>query len=417
MEIKYIEQADGTEIFRIAPQLTGDDKQQSPCVLRQFTPEHPRGRTFSISSIASSYYYVHRDTLIGDVVEELNTHETLLAIGMVGDEGEALGLITRRELFNLLGRSFGEDAARDMPVSRIARKTGTYRADANTIFVSEQIADEMKKPTLRFFLIINADGKFSGIFSTRDIMMHLSAITRQDIDTAGAIQSRIVPEKFFLNSGRVEAGAVTQMAMGVGGDYYSIRSFSDNKWFFLTADVSGKGMGASLLTSIAGAFIHMHDFSIGVKELIKKFNGYLFNTFKSEKFITSVFLSLDGDSGVMTIYDMGHSMVYLLRKNRFRNIRAIKNNLPLGIMENIDPSSISLKMEQGDILLVVTDGVTEQCDAEKNEYGTERCARIIAKNRHSTLENIMSLLSKDVNEFRGEEQQYDDITFMLVRYT
>jgi len=416
MDIKYIEHEDGTEHFHINPVIAGNEKNNRPGVLRIISRERPRGRTQSISSIASCFYCVHKDTLIGDVVEELNTHESLLAIGMVGDDNEALGVIVRRELFNLLGRSFGEDAARDMPVSRIAKVTGIYREDANTITVSGQIAGEMEKPTLRFFLISDSDGKFAGIFSTRDIMMHLAAITRKDLDTAGTIQSRIVPEKTFMAEGRVETGASTQMAMGVGGDFYSIRSFADNKWFLLTADVSGKGMGASLLTSIAGGFIHMYDFSGGIKQLVKKMNNYIFNTFNSEKFITSVFMMLDGNNGNLSICDMGHSMVYLLRRNKFHNIRSGKTNLPLGIVENIEPRSVGLKLIPDDILLIVTDGVTEQCDTEKNEYGTDRCAQIITENREESLEKIMTLLKDDINRFRGDEQQYDDISFMLVRY-
>jgi sigma-B regulation protein RsbU (phosphoserine phosphatase) len=417
MEIKYIEHEDGTEHFHIDPEITGNDRLTSPGVLKVCVRERPRGRTLSISSIASCFYYVHRDTLIGDVVGDLNTRENVLAIGMVGDDGEALGVITRRELFNLLGRSFGEDAARDMPVSRIAKVTGIYREDANTITVSAQIAGEMEKPTLRFFLISDLDGKFAGIFSTRDIMMHLAAITRKDLDTAGAIQSRIVPEKTFKSSGRVETGALTQMAMGVGGDFYSIRSFPDNKWFLLTADVSGKGMGASLLTSIAGGFIHMYDFSGGIKQLVKKLNNYIYNTFNAEKFITSVFMFLDGDNGNLSICDMGHSMVYLLRRNKFHNVRSGKTNLPLGIVENIQPVSVRLQLLPDDILLIVTDGVTEQCDTEKNEYGTDRCAEIITENRDESLEKVMALLKDDINNFRGDEQQYDDISFMLVRYS
>ncbi|HPJ34577.1 MAG TPA: SpoIIE family protein phosphatase, partial [Spirochaetota bacterium] len=67
-------------------------------------------------------------------------------------------------------------------------------------------------------------------------------------------------------------------------------------------------------------------------------------------------------------------------------------------------------------LLMVTDGVTEQCDSEREEYGIERCAKIIAKNRNRNPEEIISLMKNDINEFRGNEQQYDDITFMLIKY-
>ncbi len=370
----------------------------------------------SISSIASSYYYVHRDTLIGDLVEDLNTRESLLAIGMVGDSMEAQGVIIRRELFNLLGRSFGEVAARDMPVSRIARSTGTYRDDANTVFVSQQVADDMKKPTLKFFLITDTEGKFAGIFSTRDLMMHLAAITKKDLDMAGLIQSRIVPDRTSLTDGRIESCASTQMAMGVGGDFYTIKSFPGGKWFFTAADVAGKGMGASLLTSIAGGVIHMYNFAGGIKQLVKKFNSYLYTTFNAEKFITAVFMTIEEDSGRLTVFDMGHSMLYLIRKGRFHNLRGGKNNYPLGITDDIDPTSFSTTLTQGDILLVITDGVIEQCNLEKDEYSISRCAEIIIRNSTLSLDELLSMLKEDINIFRGDEQQYDDITFMLIRY-
>jgi sigma-B regulation protein RsbU (phosphoserine phosphatase) len=364
----------------------------------------------------SSFYYVQDDTFIGDVVEELNVKTNILAIGMVDENGSARGVITRRELFNLLGRSFGEGAARDMPVSRVAKETQLFREDMNIVTVSEYIAGEMKKPTLRFFLATDSSGRFAGVFSTRDIMMFLSSVMRKDLDTAGLIQSRIVPSETALQKGNVMVAAATQMAMGAGGDFYSVKAFPDDRWFFMIADVSGKGMAASLLTSILGGFIHMYDFSLGMKRFIKELNGYLFSTFMAEKFITSALMTLDGRNGRLSVYDMGHSMVYLCRNGSFHNIKSGRENLPLGIRADIDPSSGSLKLLAGDVLLLVTDGVKGQCNEEKKEYGIKRCARLIEANGHMQPSQLVSLMRNDINAYRGEEQQYDDITFMLLRY-
>lgn len=416
MDIKYTMTDDGTELFSIDPALGRDGDFQSPGVLMSCTPVKQKTRGFGLSNIVSSIYYVHRDTLIGDVVEEMNSHESLLAIGMVGDNCEPLGVITRRELFNLLGRSFGEWAAKDMPVSRIAKQTAVYREDANIVTVSGQVAHEMKKPTLRFFIIVDSDGKFAGIFSTRDIMNYLAVITGKDLQTAGLIQSRIVPENMLIKKGGVEAGAYTQMAKGVGGDFYAIKSFKDDKWFFLMADVSGKGLGASLLTSIIGGFIHMHNFSAGLKRLITRLNSYIFNTFNAEKFITSVFMAMDGVAGYLNIYDMGHSMIYLIRENKIQSIKSEDNNLPLGIIEHQEPVPRRFKLKNGDIVFVVTDGVTEQCNLAGDEYGIDRCADIIKDNTEMPVDQILGRLKENINNFRGEEQQLDDISFMLIKY-
>jgi hypothetical protein len=166
MDIGYIREDDGTDVFDIDPALSAKDK-QSTGVLKQYVAAKPRGRMSSLSSIVSSFYYVQDDTFIGDVVEELNVKTNILAIGMVDENGSARGVITRRELFNLLGRSFGEGAARDMPVSRVAKETQLFREDMNIVTVSEYIAGEMKKPTLRFFLATDSSGRFAGVFSTR----------------------------------------------------------------------------------------------------------------------------------------------------------------------------------------------------------------------------------------------------------
>jgi sigma-B regulation protein RsbU (phosphoserine phosphatase) len=415
MDIGYSRQDDGTDIFTIDPALSAKEK-QTPGVLKQYAVARPRGRMASVSSIASCFYYVQDDTFIGDVVEELNVKTTILAIGIVDENGNATGIITRRELFNLLGRSFGEEAARGIPVSRIAKETQLFREDMNIVTVSEQITEEMKKPTLRFFLVTDSAGKFAGVFSTRDIMMFMSSVMRKDLDTAGLIQSRIVPSETALQKGDVMVAAATQMAMGAGGDFYSIKVFPDDRWFFMIADVSGKGMAASLLTSIVGGFIHMYDFSLGIKRFIKELNGYLFSTFMAEKFITSVFMTLDGRSGRLSIHDMGHSMIFLCRKGTFHNIKTGKDNLPLGIRADINPFSGGMKLLPGDVLLLVTDGVIEQCNGEKEEYGIVRCARLIEANRHMQPSQLVSLLKNDINTYRGEEQQYDDITFMLLRY-
>jgi sigma-B regulation protein RsbU (phosphoserine phosphatase) len=401
--------------FDIDPSI-GDEEKGKVSVLTRCAPL-ARTRSVGVGAIASGKYYVHESCLIEDLVSEMNTHETLLAVGMIDDDGRVLGIIIRRELFNLLGRSYGGEFVRNRTVGKLARDVKRFRFDTNIFSVAENISEEIRDTTIHHFLLEAADGSFAGTFSTRDILLHLSDITKQDLSTAMMIQHRIVPAKGKIRGKKLEAAASVQMAKGVGGDFYAMQEYAAGRYFLCIADVSGKGMAASLITSIMGALVQSHEFADGIPNLIRKLNAYIHKTFDCEKYLTAIFADIDENSGTMTIWDMGHSHLYVFRSGSLMTLKTPATNIPIGIEPQTDTSELTVRLRDGDILLLFTDGVVEQCNMQREEYGLSRITSILRENSSRNIDEIRDLATADINAFRGEEPQHDDISFLLARYT
>ena len=407
---------DGVFSFDVDPSMVGEENLSvsvlTPCKTMR------RTRSYGVGAIASGKYCVHKDCLIEDLVSEMNSHETLLAVGVVDDESKVIGIIIRRELFNILGRSYGDDFVHNRTAAKVARDVKRFRADANVFSVAEQIPDEIHDTAvpIHHFLLEAADGTFAGTFSTRDLLLYMSEITKKDIETATMIQQRIVPEKSVLSGAGIHAAASVQMAKGVGGDFYAMESYDTGKYFFCLADVSGKGMGASLITSILGGLVHSYDFKNGISSFIKKLNAYIHKTFDCEKYLTGVFLSIDTADGSMTVWDMGHSLLYVFRGDRLMALKSGAKNMPVGIQPVVDPEELTVRLRPGDILLLITDGVVEQCNVDREEYGLSRIASLFRDNEGKSVEDLRDLAAADITSFRGSETQHDDISFLLARF-
>ena len=93
---------------------------------------------------------------------------------------------------------------------------------------------------------------------TKDMLVFLAEITRRDIALSRKIQTRIVKEEDELNETNFSLSASSIMAKGIGGDFYSYKKISDSQYLIALCDVSGKGMAASLLSSLLSGFLNTY---------------------------------------------------------------------------------------------------------------------------------------------------------------
>jgi sigma-B regulation protein RsbU (phosphoserine phosphatase) len=264
--------------------------------------------------------------------------------------------------------------------------------------------------------LVDEDDNFSGIFSTKSILIYLSEITQNDLELAEKLQKRIVSHEIKENGDGMEILCYSKMAKGVGGDFYYIKKVLENKFIAALCDVSGKGISASLLASLLGGIFNIYDFKNGMKEFISMLNNYILKTFEMEKFLTGIFFEIDRASNEMIICDMGHSYFLLCRKGRIFNCISGKNNIPIGIEENVVPVLNKLTIEKDDMIVVYTDGVIEQTNDKNEEYSMERLKTLLKKNINKTTENIKNIINEDIHKFRNNHYQLDDITFMIIRF-
>jgi len=383
--------------------------------LRQCShPEKIRGEV--IGKIASSYYFIYNDVKIEALAEALLENETVTTLGVVDKDGGILGIVVRKELFDLLGQQFGRDLFRHKTVAKIIRDVPRFNFNRNLFSVSEEISEYTAKKTMQYFLL-TIGNTFMGIFSTRDMMYYLSDMTTRDLNLAKRLQRSIVKEESILNGDTFNILGASHMAKGVGGDFYHFARYAPQKYVLSVFDVSGKGISASLISTIIGGMVQFHDFNNGIQPFVKKLNNYITITFELEKFITGVILDFDETNGTVTIHDMGHAYIYIFRNGKLHRIRTNRRTIPIGIQPELISEGVPFQMAKDDIILLLTDGVEEQPNEHGEEYGIRRLANILQLNRHRGLMKMKNELLYNLHEFRHTQPQYDDITMVMLEYT
>lgn len=400
------------KLFLTEQEVVFAEEQQ---VLRQYEPGRINNQT--IARIASNFHYCREEEKIFTLADKLRENETIMALGVVNRENHVVGIIVRKDFFNTMVRPYARDVFRNHPVSEIMQKPGHYDANMNLFSVSEEISEEMRRPGVTYYLLINEEGAFRGIFSTQDMLLYLSQITQSDIALARKLQSRIVRERDFVVGRRFEFVASSRTAKGVGGDYYEIRQFEENLWVSALCDVSGKGVAASIIAAIIWGMMSMYSFKRGcLKGFVRSLNEYIVKTFESEKFVTGLFIEYDEEKGELSVCDMGHSHFFLFREGKLRRLNTNQKNFPIGVAPEIDPKVDTFRPREGDTLFMITDGLTEQTNMSGETYSLERIARVMQQFRGEPVEFLADRLTNDFNAFRGKRSLSDDVTFALMRF-
>ncbi|NBC30043.1 MAG: SpoIIE family protein phosphatase [Spirochaetes bacterium] len=376
----------------------------------------PKVRNQAISNLASDLYFVRDSEMIQVLADNLRKSTDVQAVGVVDDHGRVVGMIVKDDFFNTMVRPYARDVFKNRPVREVMTRARTFDSDINLFTVAEDINQEMKSHGIHYFILTNREQEFRGIFSTQDVLVYLSQMTQNDIALARKLQSRIVRERELQVGESFEFIASSHKAKGVGGDFYDIRKYSDTNWVLAFCDVSGKGVSASIITSVIWGMMSIFDFTQGLATFVRRLNEYIVRTFESEKFVTGVFLDYNERSGELEVFDMGHSHLFLFRKGRLIRLKNSRNNLPIGVMPDLDPGFDTIRPWKNDTLFLLTDGMIEQDNNAGEVYSMDRIGRILRENISLPVELTGDALLSDFNTFRGQHHLNDDVTFALMRF-
>lgn len=382
--------------------------------LRKFEPgKYP---THSVRLLASEFHYVYEDELVLDLADDLRKDDGIQAVGVLNRDDEVTGAVIREEFFSRLSRPFAQDLYKKRIVREVAANVETMSGEENVFTVAEAIDGQLKEQSTTFYLLVGPNNSFFGLFSTQDMLVYLSDITQADISLARTLQARIVRERDLVVGRKFEFASASHSAKGVGGDFYHIRNYAEGRWVIALCDVSGKGVAASIVTSVLWGMMSIYDFRRGLTGFLTELNRYIITTFEAEKFITAVFLDYDEGRDTIRICDLGHSHLFLSRRGRFGKLRNKHGNLPLGVIPELDPKLSVFRPSIDDVLLLLTDGLIEQPDADGSEYSVERVATVIGENCAAPVETIADRLIADFERFRGRRHLHDDMTFGILKF-
>ena len=237
----------------------------------------------------------------------------------------------------------------------------------------------------------------------------------QEVALAREIQVSLLPESLPEVEGwDMVAGNIP--SRGVSGDFFKVELRHDESEIVLMlSDVSGKGIGASLLTASLEALAAgpIHD-GVAPEEIFNSISHLLFERTPPEKFATSFLATVEPKTGVLHYCNAGHNPAVLLRADgEFEWLES--TGMPLGILPEGVFTAGERTMGVGDTLVLYTDGITEPENPEEEEYGQDRLGEVCVKNRSEPIGELMASIEEDLYHFVRGVPFPDDRTLVLIR--
>ncbi len=241
-----------------------------------------------------------------------------------------------------------------------------------------------------------------------------SELLNKELEVATRIQAGFFPQSIPEIAGYEVAGCSIP-AKDVGGDYYDIIVQPEHQQCgFVVADVTGKGVPASLLMATMRASLraNIQNNPTDLVTAMQHVNQDIFRDSPSDKFITSVYLTLHYEQHWVEYVNSGHNPPYLV-KDQISTLD--ESGLMLGIMDPIDFPSARVSMEAGDVLVLFSDGVTEATNPAGELYSEERFEQWLIQHRKLNVEQLKEALLNEIKLFADGAEQSDDITFILLK--
>ncbi|SDX36473.1 PP2C family protein-serine/threonine phosphatase [Hymenobacter psychrophilus] len=245
-----------------------------------------------------------------------------------------------------------------------------------------------------------------------------SAAMRKEIEIAREVQTMLFPQR-LPNDAAVAVHASYVPHTAVGGDYYDVVELEDNRVLLCVADVSGKGVAASLLMSNfqAGLRTLMRQ-QVDLATVVHELNHLIFRNAGGDKFITVFFGLYDRTTRELHYVNAGHNDPLLLLDSGAASQPLKEGTIMLGVMEELPMLNVGhLVVPPHSLLLTYTDGLTEVFDANQNEFGEEGVLRVLRQNRYAPLATVHAELLREITAFDQAGTGFaDDVTILSCRF-
>jgi sigma-B regulation protein RsbU (phosphoserine phosphatase) len=235
----------------------------------------------------------------------------------------------------------------------------------------------------------------------------------QEIGIARDIQQALLP-KNFRDFPHLAVAGVNFPCLSVGGDYFDVFPLEDRRTAFLLADVSGKGLGAALLTTMLQGALSGMTLGTDPARVFNHVNRFLCDHAEVGRYATMFFGILD-DAGKLEYINAGHPSPILLR-NGTAEEAFTEGSFPVGLVPEAEFSTTTLQLEPNDTLVLYSDGVTEAMDPDEQLYGTGRLRAVLLGKNEMPLDEIQKMVLESVENFARGARQADDVTMLLVRF-
>lgn len=235
----------------------------------------------------------------------------------------------------------------------------------------------------------------------------------RELERARVIQMGLVPAA-PLQAGPWEISGRVVPARQVGGDSYDYYALDASRLAFAIADVSGKGVPAALLmASVQASLRAFCDGRRAPTEVMRLLNQSVARAGARDRFVTLFYGELDHAGDRLRYVNAGHN--YPLLRRRDRTVEELQTGgLPLGLFDEATYEEGSVPFAAGDALLLYSDGVSEATDRCSGQFGEERLRDLWRDCALCRAEQVIARLLEELERFRADAAQSDDVTLMVV---
>lgn len=245
-----------------------------------------------------------------------------------------------------------------------------------------------------------------------------------DLGLAHEIQSMLLPKE-FPKVRDMEMGSIYKPAQKVGGDLYDVFPLGDNRIGIAIADVSGKGIPASLLMAICQS--NLRHFARNVDspaQALSELNEVMLGEMRPDMFVTIIFAVIDMERDELVIARGGHELPIIVHAPEGEEAAKIEfiesSGMALGMVPNdifdLEVKDRTVPFKKGDILLLYTDGVTEAVNADEVEFGNARLAEVVKTLRNRESGDMVQGILDRIALFSGNVDQADDFTVVIAKH-
>ena len=240
-----------------------------------------------------------------------------------------------------------------------------------------------------------------------------------ELNVATQIQADMLPRIFppFPDRKEFDIYATMDPAKEVGGDFYDFFLIDDDHIGLVMADVSGKGVPASLFMVIAKTLIKNRALLGGSpSEVLEYANEQLCEGNEAELFVTVWFAILQISTGKGVVANAGHEHPTICRAGGDYELVVYDHAPAVAVMEGLKFPEHEFMLHPGDSLYVYTDGVPEATNEEEELFNTDRMLESLNRNKDKDQKEILEAMKTDMDAFVGKADQFDDITMLGFKY-
>lgn len=238
----------------------------------------------------------------------------------------------------------------------------------------------------------------------------------KELELALEIQKNLLPQKIPEIKG-IDVWGLSIPSRVVGGDYFDVVKIDNTSFYVAIADVCGKGVPAALLmANLQSALKTLTSLRLSISEIVKLLNLIIFENTSPDTFITFFLGRHDASTKEFEYINAGHNppILYKFLKDEFSFLT--KGGIFLGFSDtSINYETGKFLLEKGDLLLIYTDGLTEACDKDLNEFGLERLKEIMKSLYPRSAKEICDYLIKEIYQFCNSKDLKDDLSLIVLK--